>query len=79
MISGLTNNQKAKIKEMVDQLIVGHGVLTISDCPMSIDGMDTNQLCRLAFKYYKMIYSGENPLDIGLADSGGSPSLVYCL
>lgn len=65
----ITELQKRKIKEMVDEIIVSRGMLAISDRQTDVDGMDIDQLSCLAFKYYKMIYLGENPLDI---DSAGS-------
>lgn len=64
MVFHITELQKRKIKEMVDEIIVGRGILAISDRRANVDGMDIDQLSRLAFKYYKMIYLGENPLDI---------------
>ena len=65
----ITELQKRKIKEMVDEIIVSRGILAISDRQANVDGMDVDQLSRLAFKFYKMIYLGENPLDI---DSTGN-------
>jgi hypothetical protein len=65
----ITELQKRKIKEMVDEIIVSRGMLAIADRQTDVDGMNIDQLSRLAFKYYKMIYLGENPLDI---DSAGS-------
>lgn len=62
--------QKLKIKEMVDEIIVNGGVLTIADRQAVVDGMDINELSRLAFKYYKMIYLGQDPLDVDIPTTG---------
>ncbi|OQX91154.1 MAG: hypothetical protein B6D58_08800 [candidate division Zixibacteria bacterium 4484_95] len=63
----ITELQKRKIKEMVDEIIVGRGMLAIADRQTDVDGMNIDQLSRLAFKYYKMIYLGKNPLDIDVS------------
>ncbi|GEM_PF-2437866 len=61
----ITPHQKRKMKEMVDEIIVNHGILKISDRQARVDGMNIEQLSKIAFRYYKMIFSGESPLDIG--------------
>jgi len=65
MTSEITYHQKRKIKEMVDDIIVNHGILKIVDYQSQVDGMNVEQLGKIAFRYYKMIVSGESPLDIG--------------
>ena len=60
----ITNHQKRKIKELVDEIIVNRGILTVSRRNYNIDGMDSDDLYRLAFRYYGMIMKGESPLDI---------------
>jgi hypothetical protein len=62
----ISNPQKRKIKELVDQIIVNRGVLPNCKNVLDIDGMNGEQLCQFAFKFYKMIYLGESPLDIDL-------------
>ncbi|MCD6162425.1 MAG: hypothetical protein J7K40_08445 [candidate division Zixibacteria bacterium] len=64
MTSEITPLQKRKIKEMVDEIIVNRGILSIADRRMQIDGLNIEQLSSLAFKYYKMIVLGESPFDI---------------
>ncbi len=64
MTPPITELQKRKIKLMVDELIVNRGVLKIADRHTEIDGINIEQLSSLAFKYYKMIFMGESPLDI---------------
>ena len=62
----VTNTQKLKIKEMVNELIVNHGMLNKQGPYHSVDGMNIQELTRLAFKYYRMIIKGESPLDVDL-------------
>ena len=64
MTSEITSLQKRKIKEMVDDIIVNRGILNTANIQMQIDGFNIEQLSAQAFKYYKMIVLGENPLDI---------------
>ncbi|NLI15041.1 MAG: hypothetical protein GX409_02015 [candidate division Zixibacteria bacterium] len=67
MLSDLPDNQKRIIRELVDQLIVNHGILPAQGT--IIDGIDLpryRELSRFAFRYYKMIYTGASPLDIDL-------------
>ena len=64
MGSSVTPAQKRKIKELVDEIVVNRGVLMIDNQQIQIDGMSMDQLGKLAFKYYKMIFSGKSPLDI---------------
>ena len=61
----ITPHQKRKLKEMVDEIIVSHGILKINDRQAQVDGMNVEQLSKMAFRYYKMIFSGESPLDVG--------------
>ena len=49
---------------MVDEIIVNRGILKTSREPQIIDGVNIDDLSRLAFRYYKMIIKGESPLDI---------------
>jgi len=66
MIKPITNLQKSKIKEMIDELIISRGILKIDNRQIDIDGIDIERLSDLAFKYYRMIIKGESPLDIDL-------------
>ena len=70
MIETISNLQKRKIKEMIDELIVSHGILRIDNKQIDIDGMNVEKLAELAFKYYRMIIKGESPLDIDLQADG---------
>jgi len=63
MIKPITNLQKSKIKEMIDELIISRGILKIDNRQIDIDGIDIERLSDLAFKYYRMIIKGESPLD----------------
>ena len=87
MFSSLTDYQKKKIKELVDQIIVNHGILPPIDGEISVDGLNGLQLSRLAFRYYKMIYTNQSPLDINPKmpnlETGKTPADLragrYCL
>jgi hypothetical protein len=75
MDSALTDRQKAIIRELVDQLIVNHGILVQSSRNREIDDSEYSQLTLMAFKYYRMIYNSEDPLDIDLKDSSRGVTL----
>ena len=66
MIETISNPQKRKIKEMIDELIISRGILKIDNKQIDIDGLNIERLGDLAFKYYRMIIKGESPLDIDL-------------
>lgn len=66
MIRSITESQKRRIKELVDELIINRGVLNTKSTNIGVDGLNTEQLTGLAFRYYKMIMKGESPLDIDL-------------
>ncbi|MCP4581751.1 MAG: hypothetical protein GY839_09035 [candidate division Zixibacteria bacterium] len=63
----ITDLQKRKIKEMVDELIVNHGILKFDRETISLEGMEFGELTNRAFKYYRMIMKGESPLDIDIS------------
>ena len=67
MTDQISTPQKQRIKEMVDELIVNHGILKTHGDRGGIDGLNVDQLIKMAFKYYRMIISGESPLDIDMA------------
>jgi len=69
MLSQISNNQKKLIRELVDQLIVNKGILPAPGLATDIDYQQYTELSRLAFKYYKMIYTSSNPLDIDLNET----------
>ena len=88
-MNSITNSQKLKIKELVDELIINRGVLNTQNFHSSIDGMNAQQLARLAFRYYRMIIKGESPLDVDLrfdemrgnelsVDENGSAKCIGC-
>jgi len=87
MIDTISNPQKRKIKEMIDELIVSRGILKIDNKQFDIDGMNIEKLADLAFKYYRMIIKGESPLDIDLQsdwydkqpESHVDPSVSNCI
>lgn len=70
MLTQVSDTQKRIIRELVDQLIVNKGILTAPDLSVGIDYHQYIELTRLAFKYYKMIYTSSNPLDIDLKETG---------
>ena len=49
---------------MVDELIVNRGILKILNRTAKIDNLSIEQLSKIAFRYYRMITLGQNPLDI---------------
>ena len=55
----ITELQKRRIKQLVDELVVGKGRLEVRNPNAMFDGVKEGELVRLAFKYYRMIYSGE--------------------
>lgn len=71
MLSRVSDNQKKIIRELVDQLIVNRGILPAQETAAGIDGAQFLELSRLAFRYYKMIYTGASPLDIDLNATKG--------
>lgn len=85
----ISDSQKLKIKELVDELIINRGMLNTQNLHSTIDGMDAQQLARLAFRYYRMIIKGESPLDIDLrfedmrenslaSDDSGTTKCIGC-
>ena len=66
MLSQVSDSQKKIIRELVDQLIVNRGILPAMETANGINHSQFLELSRLAFKYYKMIYTGASPLDIDL-------------
>jgi hypothetical protein len=79
MLSVVSESQKKIIRELVDQLIVNKGILPAQDIAFGIDYSQYAELSRLAFRYYKMIYSSTNPLDIDLNETNrgipGQPTM----
>jgi hypothetical protein len=74
MPSTISNLQKHRIKQLVDELIINRGVLTVNR--EISDSSDQDEILKLAFRYYKMIMTGKSPLDIDepMPDSAGSQS-----
>ncbi len=71
MLSRVSDNQKKIIRELVDQIIVNRGILPAQGIANGIDHSQFLELSRLAFRYYKMIYTGASPLDIDLNANKG--------
>jgi hypothetical protein len=71
MLSRVSDSQKKIIRELVDQLIVNRGILPAQEIAYGIDHSQLLELSRLAFRYYKMIYTGASPLDIDLNANKG--------
>lgn len=66
MLSQVSDSQIKIIRELVDQLIINRGILPAQEIANGIDHSQFLELSRLAFRYYKMIYTGASPLDIDL-------------
>jgi hypothetical protein len=87
MTDSITNLQKRKIKEMIDELIISRGILKIDNKQINIDGINIEKLANEAFRYYRMVVKGESPLDIDLhagryakqPDSLSSRSIANCI
>ncbi|HID96229.1 MAG TPA: hypothetical protein EYP53_09285 [Candidatus Latescibacteria bacterium] len=56
----MTDLQKRRIKELVDEMIVNQGCVTTKNPDDNVDGIREDTLVKIAFRYYKMVYSGEN-------------------
>jgi hypothetical protein len=71
MPTSISNLQKHKIKQLVDELIINRGIIAINrGMPES---PDQDELLKMAFRYYKMIMTGKSPLDIDEPLTGGAP------
>lgn len=55
----LTELQKRRVKELVDEIAVGKGMIDMSRSDHVVDGMTDQALTKIAFRYYRMLYSGE--------------------
>ncbi len=56
----LTEKQKRYVKQRMDDLSVGHGMVKVEGPNNLIDGVEERALVRLAFRFYKALYAGEN-------------------
>ena len=56
----MTELQKRVLKGIIDELVVNKGTIKVKDPNRLVDGMRMEALVRLACKYYRMIYSGED-------------------
>lgn len=59
----LTEAQKRYVKRRMDEMFIGHGMVTVGNPHNLIDGIQETHLVRLAFRFYKAVYAGEN-LDV---------------
>ena len=55
----LTELQKRRVKELVDEMTVGRGIIELSRPDHLVDGVSEEELSKVAFRYYRMLYSGE--------------------
>jgi hypothetical protein len=69
MESAISERQKTIIRELVDLLVVNRGILPASNRPQDIDDSEFTELSRMAFRYYKMIYTSADPLDLDLNET----------
>jgi hypothetical protein len=69
MESAISARQKTIIRELVDLLIINHGLLPVSNRHRDLDDSEFTELSRMAFRYYKMIYTNTNPLDLDLNET----------
>jgi hypothetical protein len=69
MESAISERQKTIIRELVDLLVINHGILPITNRHRDIDDSEFTELSRMAFRYYKMIYTSADPLDLDLNET----------
>ncbi|MBI4530575.1 MAG: hypothetical protein HY709_03545, partial [Candidatus Latescibacteria bacterium] len=55
----LTELQKRRVKELVDEMTVGRGMIELLHPDHLVDGISNEDLSKIAFRYYRMLYSGE--------------------
>jgi hypothetical protein len=67
--------QKKIIGELVDLLVVNHGVLPVNKNYWDLGDAEFAELSRQAFKYYKMIYASVDPLDIDINETNRGISI----